>query len=209
MCGCAHEAGARAAAPWGATPGEGCDEAGRGLPRGGGENAGNQSPLSLMHGSSPRVRGKHLAARTRRHQLGLIPARAGKISGRCWGGCASSAHPHACGENTTRYGCHPSNGGSSPRMQGKLERADGGGAGARLIPAHAGKTSSAMPSAASSGAHPRACGENLDADLEAVSPQGSSPRMRGKRPSAPRATVRARLIPARAGKTAWRPSRPP
>ena len=155
-----------------------------------------------MHGSSPRVRGKHLAARTRRHQLGLIPARAGKISGRCWGGCASSAHPHACGENTTRYGCHPSNGGSSPRMQGKLERADGGGAGARLIPAHAGKTTLRSTCNSPSPAHPRACGENYRAAHSSAVNTGSSPRVRGKHRPTNTTLPPTRLIPARAGKTA-------
>ena len=86
-------------------------------------------------------------------------------------------------------------------MQGKLERADGGGAGARLIPAHAGKTTLRSTCNSPSPAHPRACGENYRAAHSSAVNTGSSPRVRGKLAEMVRKAAAARLIPARAGKT--------
>ena len=49
--------------------------------------------------------------------------------------------------------------------------------------------------------HPRACGANEHRVHVAVSEDGSSPRVRGKRPSHVRKGFRKRIIPARAGQT--------
>ena len=96
--------------------------------------------------------------------------------------------------------------GSSPRVRGKP------GCGAwprrrwRLIPARAGKTRVRAPRRREGAAHPRACGENGVYTGFRVSNSGSSPRVRGKLRRRHRRPHRARLIPARAGKT---PSRQP
>ena len=111
--------------------------------------------------------------------------------------------------------------GSSPRVRGKRKVFEVARWVFRLIPARAGKTSNAAPNAHPTTAHPRACGENLEASPGIVLLQGSSPRVRGKLGggargppwggSSPR--VRGKpagtaahpdvdgLIPARAGKT--------
>ena len=91
--------------------------------------------------------------------------------------------------------------GSSPRMRGKpgLGRLRPGRAG--LIPAHAGKTLRPTALSSSSGAHPRACGENPKPSRLPCLPHGSSPRMRGKPRNRIRRLVRTGLIPAHAGKT--------
>ena len=91
--------------------------------------------------------------------------------------------------------------GSSPLTRGK----PGGGlvdeAGMRLIPAHAGKTSSLAASAGAVRAHPRSRGENPHARMTPLQASGSSPLTRGKpRPSVHHASS-GRLIPAHAGKT--------
>ena len=70
-----------------------------------------------------------------------------------------------------------------------------------LIPAHAGKTSSTLPALAGNGAHPRACGENIDVSVIVPVKTGSSPRMRGKRAGCGLDRFSERLIPAHAGKT--------
>ena len=70
-----------------------------------------------------------------------------------------------------------------------------------LIPAHAGKTPSGSPYAASSPAHPRSRGENGFARLTAVGLSGSSPLTRGKRVHRREGRRTRRLIPAHAGKT--------
>ena len=91
--------------------------------------------------------------------------------------------------------------GSSPRMRGKRERLPRTCSIRRLIPAHAGKTCMKSRMMNSSKAHPRACGENNDAQTRAYSSLGSSPRMRGKHLWAWGYFWPQRLIPAHAGKT--------
>ena len=102
-------------------------------------------------------------------------------------------------------------GGSSPRVRGKRGGADGVLTVCGLIPARAGKTHERYAGAHSSGAHPRACGENKIKGLKPDIQVGSSPRVRGKRHRGCVGWSIIRLIPARAGKTRstrlWRLSR--
>ena len=71
----------------------------------------------------------------------------------------------------------------------------------RLIPARAGKTSTASSGEGPCPAHPRACGENEALAADEPRQRGSSPRVRGKRAARRNRTHAPRLIPARAGKT--------
>ncbi len=75
-------------------------------------------------------------------------------------------------------------------------------AGVRIIPAHAGQTSSPARAAASPADHPRACGANSTVRTMMRSVSGSSPRMRGKHPAGRDRRHRLRIIPAHAGQTA-------
>ena len=70
-----------------------------------------------------------------------------------------------------------------------------------LIPARAGKTWNAATSASHTGAHPRACGENLTGKTAEADAAGSSPRVRGKLGGGLAGRLGLGLIPARAGKT--------
>ena len=72
---------------------------------------------------------------------------------------------------------------------------------ARIIPARAGQTSKPRHSHRQKTDHPRACGANPMFDHSNDDLIGSSPRVRGKRPSHRNGTVRRRIIPARAGQT--------
>ena len=86
------------------------------------------------------------------------------------------------------------------------------GAGERLIPAWAGKTTSTRRPRSPSTAHPRVGGENTTAEHPSSTKPGSSPRGRGKlRPGVLQGNEGG-LIPAWAGKTPWvtgRGARPP
>ena len=149
-------------------------------PRACGENLDASPGITLIQGSSPRVRGKRWSQRATRHGWGLIPARAGKTETREFTAIGVPAHPRACGENDAVETIPATLSGSSPRVRGKQtpdrRRLDAG----RLIPARAGKTRArartcgggglipacagkTRPSAASTPrgwAHPRVCGEN-------------------------------------------------
>ena len=76
-----------------------------------------------------------------------------------------------------------------------------GGTGARLIPAHAGKTSGPTRRVRRAEAHPRSRGENRVAVYEVTQTGGSSPLTRGKRGPREYCHLRRGLIPAHAGKT--------
>ena len=118
----------------------------------------------------------------------------------------SAAHPRAGGENSQGGPAQASARGSSPRGRGKLRCSLQVQGHCRLIPARAGKTRLATKRAARSTAHPRAGGENerhRRCDLRRF---GSSPRGRGKHDRPREAAANSGLIPARAGKTAPRPT---
>ena len=156
-------------------------------------------------GSSPRMRGKRGRRCQEDSRARLIPAHAGKTP---W--CrpidpSFGAHPRACGENLVCTDCAVSCAGSSPRMRGKRRDESSLSRRGGLIPAHAGKTDAGRHGWLFLGAHPRACGENIDVSVIVPVKTGSSPRMRGKPGGADRDRVVARLIPAHAGKTQGRP----
>ena len=111
------------------------------------------------------------------------------------------AHPRVCGENAAALDGGTAREGSSPRVRGKrllrLCRLRLAG----LIPACAGKTRPVATRKAKTTAHPRVCGENLSLPVQCFMDEGSSPRVRGKRPCCRLHLVHLRLIPACAGKT--------
>ena len=150
-------------------------------PRACGENASPPSATQEQFGSSPRVRGKPLGHHRAHERRRLIPARAGKTLSPISVPRAWWAHPRACGENPQPSSASARILGSSPRVRGKLTLVPEGGLGAGLIPARAGKPALLWRWGWSGRAHPRACGENLDAEREVLAAPGSSPRVRGKR----------------------------
>ena len=89
-------------------------------------------------------------------------------------------------------------------MRGKLDCCTGSRGAYRLIPAHAGKTTTSRKESFQLTAHPRACGENASDATDKFQNTGSSPRMRGKRSCSSRTENVCGLIPAHAGKTSRR-----
>ena len=91
--------------------------------------------------------------------------------------------------------------GSSPLTRGKRLREDVGAGAVRLIPAHAGKTSSRTSGRRRPSAHPRSRGENIVSFSVTSRRRGSSPLTRGKYVTDVTRARRCGLIPAHAGKT--------
>ena len=106
-----------------------------------------------------------------------------------------------CGENLGEKLLPVVTAGSSPRVRGKLHAHARKRPHRGLIPACAGKTSSASPRPGAHAAHPRVCGENSQSGRPTKASPGSSPRVRGKRHPRGRHPRRDGLIPACAGKT--------
>ena len=115
----------------------------RAHPRACGENRGPDLLHQVEDGSSPRMRGKPLPTSANFEATGLIPAHAGKTL--CLTICylTRQAHPRACGENVFTKSHAEDQRGSSPRMRGKRSPPRPGWRHRGLIPAHAGKTSTA------------------------------------------------------------------
>ena len=192
----------------GKTRGTGASRRGAGAhPRSRGENLAEQGWDVPALGSSPLTRGKLAIRRGREVQGGLIPAHAGKTTGRARPAGQRRAHPRSRGENVEPLNRVTVHEGSSPLTRGKLRASRFGGKCKRLIPAHAGKTSPTATWPPPSRAHPRSRGEN-HSTLRLTSPSlGSSPLTRGKRVYAVRGSLGEGLIPAHAGKTTCRSPR--
>ena len=170
-------------------------------PRSRGENDQRRPSHTRTAGSSPLTRGKRLRRRLQQERDGLIPAHAGKTRSTCVVSRGRAAHPRSRGENfevaSNRVSCL----GSSPLTRGKPHRLGFRHPRARLIPAHAGKTTSGDHPTREPRAHPRSRGENRFRIERRHEARGSSPLTRGKLEYQDDLKVSLGLIPAHAGKT--------
>ena len=113
-------------------------------PRSRGENPSCSCRLTVTVGSSPLTRGKLGMSRLRRGSARLIPAHAGKTNSTGRPGAWQGAHPRSRGENVGDFAGRRSGQGSSPLTRGKRQVRRRRFPHKRLIPAHAGKTSSVV-----------------------------------------------------------------
>ena len=114
----------------------------RAHPRSRGENHLLDGSNVVVRGSSPLTRGKPLVLVLSVWVTGLIPAHAGKTGALEALEEAIAAHPRSRGENPPSSGGGGFPLGSSPLTRGKRPPPQGEPLTHRLIPAHAGKTSS-------------------------------------------------------------------
>ena len=173
----------------------------RAHPHSRGENVFKSSADQMKAGSSPLTRGKRRSGEPLRRGRGLIPAHAGKTTGRAQTADPRRAHPRSRGENLNGQIGNLVGPGSSPLTRGKRGEVGGHANEVGLIPAHAGKKSSPCHARPVSPAHPRSRGENWAGTSVMGRTSGSSPLMREKRGVLLRALSGPGLIPAHAGKT--------
>ena len=150
-------------------------------PRACGEHVAPPSPSGFLLGSSPRLRGTHVAHHRRTVVHGIIPALAGNTTCLFPHVLAYRDHPRACGEHQLLRFTAPADGGSSPRLRGTLlhhveYELDFG-----IIPALAGNTEKVLSVPLFIWDHPRACGEHIRPCEGTPFLAGSSPRLRGTR----------------------------
>ena len=150
---------------------------------------------------SPRVRGKPAIRPASSFSKRPLPARAGKTLRENRVQRPHGPAPRACGENTAFANWAKANGGSPPRVRGKLSSPSQAGLGPRITPARAGKTRTHFLPIIPPPDHPRACGENSPLAASRIARYGSPPRVRGKQLSQTRRKSKKRITPARAGKT--------
>ena len=132
----------------------------RAHPRSRGENPLAGMVTRFSRGSSPLTRGKRLGEVPEELLRRLIPAHAGKTMSSRPASRMSPAHPRSRGENPTPREVVELDDGSSPLTRGKPSRMPVMEVSCRLIPAHAGKTTSRLFATRPPTAHPRSRGEN-------------------------------------------------
>ncbi len=135
-------------------------------------------------GSSPRVRGDLRRRLSARQSPGLIPACAGRPASRLGRLTSTGAHPRVCGATVRVETDHYAWTGSSPRVRGDRT-------GSRSTPV-------------AKRAHPRVCGATFAPSFQEIQNWGSSPRVRGDPQIVAGSRCRAGLIPACAGRPAYR-----
>ena len=155
--------------------------AARAHPRAGGAVGRCDRALVAGRGSSPRGRGGLGAFALTSSVVGLIPARAGRSASHRHAGTQTGAHPRAGGAVNDRVVRRRPEGGSSPRGRGGQPPDMPTAMDKGLIPARAGRSSSAVSGRGSRRAHPRAGGAVRSRQREPREPEGSSPRGRGGR----------------------------
>ena len=152
-------------------------------------------------GSSPRMRGTPSHKRKHPHSRRIIPAYAGNTLRFSRSISPYRDHPRVCGEhNVLEKGFFPVLG-SSPRMRGTPFRITKINGQIGIIPAYAGNTHVLERTYSSCRDHPRVCGEHHGAAFDLNVNTGSSPRMRGTRPTRKDKGTRPGIIPAYAGNT--------
>ncbi len=160
--------------PWSTT-------AARDHPRVCGEHIAFVPAITVVVGSSPRMRGTLHDWPIQVVVEGIIPAYAGntRLSSK------NNAQPY----------------GSSPRMRGTLVAVLFSFVQLGIIPAYAGNTAQGKLSHADVWDHPRVCGEHAQETERRAQESGSSPRMRGTPSGHIQTDTRLGIIPAYAGNT--------
>ena len=149
-------------------------------PRVCGENVIPTSERPELMGTSPRMRGKPDDDVIEAVQKRNIPAYAGKTIVLRLGRRPAPEHPRVCGENDEAFKLANADGGTSPRMRGKLRQYFLRHRGLRNIPAYAGKTGQLGGMAGANLEHPRVCGENRQARARPDTPRRNIPAYAGK-----------------------------
>ena len=170
-------------------------------PHGCGEHSLTRASSRMCPGSSPRVWGAPPRVYTHVPGRRFIPTGVGSTRAGRPATCASSVHPHGCGEHgdDSLVGLRPD--GSSPRVWGAHE---GRAAAARLprfIPTGVGSTRCGSGRRRGSTVHPHGCGEHEALDVKSAVGGGSSPRVWGALGVAGGLVAGLRFIPTGVGST--------
>ena len=174
-------------------------------PRSCGANCVSWRVVVCTSGSSPLVRGQHLAYLLKSNEWRIIPARAGPTCNDSTRTPLKADHPRSCGANCSPTSSWRTRAGSSPLVRGQPAVDYVGKSIIRIIPARAGPTRSFKFAFFASSDHPRSCGANWMIPARTCTRCGSSPLVRGQLNAQTATSVYTRIIPARAGPTSLPP----
>ena len=170
-------------------------------PRSCGANCVSWRVVVCTSGSSPLVRGQHLAYLLKSNEWRIIPARAGPTQPLSAQRYTSPDHPRSCGANEIIRPHTIGLVGSSPLVRGQRGTGCRDGRGERIIPARAGPTFCRCGKSILYPDHPRSCGANKRTHAARTYNDGSSPLVRGQQFPVVETVFDFRIIPARAGPT--------
>ena len=128
-------------------------------PRVCGEKLPRLLSLALASGSPPRMRGKAPTFKDPKPPSRITPAYAGKSCPAVYGNRLAQDHPRVCGEKCRNPIIAQAEGGSPPRMRGKVPCVLFFGVGIGITPAYAGKRGHRRTRQKLAWDHPRVCGE--------------------------------------------------
>ena len=154
-----------------------------------------------LRGSPPRVRGKARRCTVSAPASRITPACAGKRPTARAVPSSRGDHPRVCGEKDRTQSPIVPDGGSPPRVRGKVTTYQwlcllGG-----ITPACAGKSQVVGNQIVLEQDHPRVCGEKCSPAKDLFAVRGSPPRVRGKAMHCSRCGSAFRITPACAGKS--------
>ena len=126
-----------------------------------GEHMTHVALITGQRGSSPRVWGTCLAARSPQGVPRFIPTCVGNINYWHLWPHHLTVHPHVCGEHESSHLTNTSQAGSSPRVWGTCSDYWCGGMPYRFIPTCVGNMAAALRLRSAQKVHPHVCGEHL------------------------------------------------
>ena len=177
-------------------------------PRSRGEHCPSSTVCAEIAGSSPLARGTRGPRGDAHADARFIPARAGNTAPRPRRSAGRTVHPRSRGEHSRGAAALRNRYGSSPLARGTPAVPRARERRLRFIPARAGNTSAIAMLATTPPVHPRSRGEHQNPLLGTLQPAGSSPLARGTHRQPDGLGRAPRFIPARAGNTGRRRTRP-
>ena len=170
-----------------------------------GEDQGTPKFVSDATGSPPHARGRPFSPRSDLIQTRITPACAGKTVAPAGDRRRTQDHPRMRGEDPPSCCGEWWAQGSPPHARGRQATSMCPRQADRITPACAGKTRVKLHRWKPFTDHPRMRGEDVPASPCSCPSQGSPPHARGRRRRIRRGVPAARITPACAGKTLYRP----
>ena len=170
-------------------------------PRGCGDDVTSAGICRRSGGTPPRMRGRPHDRPLRQRVRGNTPADAGTTTTGICGRCGSWEHPRGCGDDAVASPRSAGVEGTPPRMRGRHVPGLVADEHERNTPADAGTTGPCRPPRRRRSEHPRGCGDDHIYLTIWNDPDGTPPRMRGRRVPAAEGDGQGRNTPADAGTT--------
>ena len=154
-----------------------------------------------IHGSPPRVWGRHGTPPSSRRSARFTPTCVGTTHLTAYLLQTIAVHPHVCGDDTCSSCSLLVCGGSPPRVWGRLDMAQLSQIDQRFTPTCVGTTTVTRGSVLAAAVHPHVCGDDKRPNKMFQRFDGSPPRVWGRRQDVHTETAKMRFTPTCVGTT--------